>query len=401
MTTLIGTSFPPTPPPNPRPFTDFLLDHNPLYLLSAALMLLGCYLLGSAMEVAAGQVGKLLWLLGVLNFYEFLLIGLAVFLWKTRGLLRDSTLLLLIEGLFLADLTFLNSEVAANDLILGSCINAILFILALSKLYIVVRFLKLERSPRTLVFITLQLGLLCALPILLRSLAHDGVVAPGPFYLLWWAIGLLPLLYDLLANFFRIRPAARDSSIRIAWTVLPWLSLIAHLGFQHWIYSADFYLIELAPVLLGLAVIVPRLPMWFAPRESIPAFRAALGFGALVTCAWSPSALALALPGTAATLSPALLTFAATVLTWAYCWQLAAIPWAIAGLMALGLVRLYGPSWETISRIVAALIDFAGSVARFLTPTSPAGWGLVAVISSFITLSLGALVSLTRPKRPT
>jgi hypothetical protein len=63
-----------------RHWLRFIVDHNPFYLLSGASMLLGCYLLNCALYTKAGDLHKLLLLLGVTNVYEILLIVLGVFL---------------------------------------------------------------------------------------------------------------------------------------------------------------------------------------------------------------------------------------------------------------------------------------------------------------------------------
>ena len=56
------------------------MKKNPFYGISAAAMLLGCYLLNHALELEPGRLGKLLVLMGVLQVYEGLLIALGVFL---------------------------------------------------------------------------------------------------------------------------------------------------------------------------------------------------------------------------------------------------------------------------------------------------------------------------------
>ena len=52
-------------PQGRRTLRQLILDHNPCFLFSTLLMLLGCYLLNSALDVRAGDGGKLLGLLGV------------------------------------------------------------------------------------------------------------------------------------------------------------------------------------------------------------------------------------------------------------------------------------------------------------------------------------------------
>src|SRR5690348_12261067 len=106
---------PPTPPRTPNPLLRFLVHHNPFYLLSALCMIAGCYALNSALQTRSGELPKLLLLMGTLQLYEFLLVGLGVYLIVKHRLDRDGRTLLLLDAVFLVDLTFLNAETAATS----------------------------------------------------------------------------------------------------------------------------------------------------------------------------------------------------------------------------------------------------------------------------------------------
>ena len=397
---------PPTIPADPprRPL-DWILDHNPLYLLSAALMLLGCFLLSTALDVRAGDVTKLLLLLGTMNVYEFLLIGLGIFLWKHRGIVRDGTILLLIEGLFLADLTFLNAEASAVDVTLGAQVNGILLLLALVKFGLIAWQLPLEKSPRVLGFVALQLAMLCALPVFLRWISEAGMIGPRPFWGLWWAVGLLPVAYDLVCKLWSTTPstAARADdrpreTIRRAWSVFPWIGLVAHLGFQHWVYRADFYATELSPVLLGLMVLVPRLPVWVRGPNVLGARLTLLTF-ALLFAATNPAELAFSIAGTATQLSPGLTTVGAAALLLAYSFGWTALACTAGSVAILVAVRLWGPSRQSVGTGVEKTWNTVTPIVDAIIPRTAAAWGIVAVVGAFIALGAGLLVSLTRPPR--
>lgn len=378
--------------PAPRPFSQFLLDHNPLYLLSAALMLLGCYLLTGALDVRAGQLGKLLALLLTLNAYEFLLLGLAGYLWQRRALQRDARILLLIEALFLVDLTFLNGEAASISAAAGAAVNGVMLALAALKYLLARRFL--GRSLPHSAFLFVLLTILAALPVIFRLLSHNGELSPRPYYLLWWIIGLLPVLFDVLRRLF---PHTAPSGIRSTWLTLAYLSLIAHAGFQHWVYDAHFYVACVAPVLLGLLVIAPRLPRWVG---RVGQTRVVLTVLALLLGATSPPELALLVPGTTTTLSPGLLTCAGAALAWAYCLSLPALAWTTGGLALLALLRLFGPRPEQVVNFADLCLQRMLALLHRGLPSTPAGWGLVAIVSAFVTLALGALLSLRRHRVP-
>lgn len=111
----------------------FLVHHNPFYLLSALCMIAGCYALNSAMALYSGDLRGLLVLIGTINAYELLLIALGLFLIRRRGIIRDGRTLLLLQTVFLFDLTFLNAETATGSLRAGLLVNAILLGIALLK----------------------------------------------------------------------------------------------------------------------------------------------------------------------------------------------------------------------------------------------------------------------------
>src|SRR5215207_2380731 len=119
---------PPTPPAPPRrsnPLLGFLVHHNPFYLLSALCMIAGCYALNSALQTRSGELPKLLLLMGTLQLYEFLLVGLGLYLIVKHRIDRDGRTLLLLDAVFLVDLTFLNAETAATSLRIGLLVNGL------------------------------------------------------------------------------------------------------------------------------------------------------------------------------------------------------------------------------------------------------------------------------------
>src|SRR5258707_13269844 len=82
----------------------FIVDRNPFFLLSAVMMFAGVRVILAALQVAPGDLKHLLLLIGVLNAYEALVIGLALYLITRRGQHRDGGILLSIQALFLVDM---------------------------------------------------------------------------------------------------------------------------------------------------------------------------------------------------------------------------------------------------------------------------------------------------------
>ena len=78
----------------PRPWIVRALgQYNPFYLLSAMCMLAGLFALNDSLNFSPLPAANLLIMILVLNVYEFLLIGIGIFLAR-RGLMRDAATLL-------------------------------------------------------------------------------------------------------------------------------------------------------------------------------------------------------------------------------------------------------------------------------------------------------------------
>jgi len=104
VASVAGTTY--IPDPAGWRWMQFVMDHNPCFLLSALFMFLGFSCLNAARDVNAAEMGKLLGVLCAVNVYEFALIGLALLLIRKMGIMarnRDAVLLLLIQILFLTD----------------------------------------------------------------------------------------------------------------------------------------------------------------------------------------------------------------------------------------------------------------------------------------------------------
>src|SRR5258706_2087989 len=149
---------PPTPQ-RPRPsLMRFIVDRNPFFLISAVCMFAGVRIILSALNVSPGDLRRLLLLIAVLNIYEAAVIALALFLITRRNQARDGWILLSIEALFLVDLTFLNAEFFTANLRGGMIINAVCWSLALVKIAVVIRTLKLRLTLPEWAYVALQLA---------------------------------------------------------------------------------------------------------------------------------------------------------------------------------------------------------------------------------------------------
>ena len=394
----------PTPRPNPapaatfdpglfpsrhRPWKQWLADHNPCLLLSTVCMLLGCYLVNFALREQSGNL-KMLALLGVMNLYEACIIPLGLALIRrTRGVARDGWWLLLFETLFLVNATFINPDFGHAWAI---PLNLALWLLSCTKAAILLRGLKIGLSLRTFGFFAFQLAIIYALPVIFALTNEDGVVSPRIMYGLWWLVGMLPVIYDLLARADRPHPQwdLVQNCIRRVYLIAPWCMLVIHMGFSHWAHHSDFHLADVAPPLLGLAIASTRVTLEpnlrLIPRI-VPALALLLTFMAPAgPLQWSIPCL-----DEARNLSPAHLTIAATILTYGY---MASMFQLLCSALTVFLIAT-GYLFETY--ILAA----CRATVRFLISLLPAtvyAWGLTTILLAFLLLGAGTLVSLKRTR---
>ncbi|HNV72325.1 MAG TPA: hypothetical protein PKO06_21635, partial [Candidatus Ozemobacteraceae bacterium] len=93
-------------------FLDWLIDNNPLYLLSVIFMFGGLLLVSKASYQVPGQAGPdaslstVVAFFGVQNVYEIIMVGMAIYLIANKVNARHGKILLALELLFLADLTY-------------------------------------------------------------------------------------------------------------------------------------------------------------------------------------------------------------------------------------------------------------------------------------------------------
>jgi hypothetical protein len=394
------SSAPRIPNPAAREWMRWVADHNPCFLLSAVSMFLGCYLLNSAMDVRAAEVGKSLLLLATINGYEAALIALGLsLLRKADGRGRDGVLLLIVEMLFLADGPFLIGQVVQAGGAWGWVIAMGLAGLALVKGGWLMAGARIRVGLRTFGFLSVQVALIYGLPAAFARLQVDGELAAGPMYAAWWAVGLLPAAYEMLARFLPREEdlGPRRELVRRGLVVVPWVLLVAHVAFFHYVYRAEFFAGELAPLVLGLAVAMRRVKpraMW--PEKQLRFLRLTMPVVAVL--------LALAGPGPtmhwfggSVQISAELLTTAGAVVAYGYFISLPAAGLALAG------VAMMGVGWwmrAEIRAVLGSLYEVAAGVAEFLlklAPTSTEAWGILAIVSAFALLGAGGLWSL-RPQ---
>ena len=395
--------------PKMRSPWELFLDHNPFYLLSVLSMLFGCYAINNSLQVTPGDWGKLLLLLGILNLYEFLLIGLGMYLLPRKGVERDGRILLLLETLFLVDATFLNAETVMTSPTTGALINLLLLGLAVVKVGVILRAMRLRMAGWRFGFLALQLAILWAMPFAFLKMGPDGEISPLTIFGVWWVVGLLPVLYDLVVKMMpstvSVETLIRDSAaarvspwVGKVYVVAPFVSLLAHLGFIHWIYQIPFYMTDLSPILFGIAV---NIAYWksttFAGGRDLVAMRIFLPILAILFALSNPSELQLHLFGR--TLEPVYVIILGAYLTLVYGFAFRQFLWFFLAAVLVALAKFFGPTVAQISQGASSAVKQADGWVNKLIPQTATGWGVVAMVGSFVLLALGGAVSYIKGQR--
>lgn len=396
-----------------------IATHNPFFLLSGVCMLAGCFLINAAAHEDPDRLGPIVALLGVFNVYELLVLGLGLYLAKYRGrsAARDATLLLLLETLLLADFTFLYAEVFTKDFTIGTIAASLGAVLALMKVGAMVWVLRLRLSALTWIVLPVTLVMLFALPGVVRQFEQQGGVTHGVLYAGWWLAGLL-LAGQAVAHARGegaqggglVWSADGLASLRrtLGWVLpgLPWVSVVLHLAAAHWMYRVSFTAHDVAPLLLGAAVLVLRQdePAGEGQRAAV---RSGVALLVCVVAVWFSGFHTVELlwlegsggtggaeeAGAFWTIAPLRLALLASVGVGAMSmWRRRG--WVIESLLmllALALVIL-GPMWASIGERLSNVT----SRIRGWVPDTLLEWGVVVVVAAFVFLGVGGWFSLRR-----
>ncbi len=375
-----------------------IADRNPFYLISAACMLGGCLALTNSLSWLSLPLERLLLLIATINIYEAALIGLALLLLKRR-LMRDGNILLILEAFFLVDVSFLNAEVATANFHLGILISILLFALAILKLRLIMRALGADLSPARFTNVMLQIAALLTIPCVLRGIDH-GSVSSACFYIIWWIVGLLPVIEEITLTARGSAHVSHLSGAAALFVSLPLISLIAHVGILHYVYGAEYFGAMAAPLLLGLAILLKRATASsIGTRQQLLAVRALLPIAAVIVSLNNPHVLMFSLhPVSSLTITTTMLAMTGAYLTYVYSFlmPLAGFFLAVGGLVATTF--LFGPSFDTIERVTWKGWSWTVDITNWLMPKTLAAWGIVSVLASFFFLLLGAAVSLAKPR---
>jgi hypothetical protein len=364
-------------------------------------MMSGCLTLTNSLSYSPLRASQLLALVLTLNAYELLLVGLGLYLIVRRGVRRDGMFLLLIEAAFLVDMAFLNAEVYSIRPALGLLVNLLVFSLAVVKLTAIFRVLHFSTRDGLLPFILAELFILFSIPGIFAqaALGHDGRLSPWLMYAAWSLLGMLPAAYIFVVRqrpLLTIRSGnlVRDVLTRVL-VIVPIISIIVHLSTANWVYKLHFNLANIAPFLIGLGFAIGHYDnhlYTYARRVRaqllLPALAVALSLSYPDTLVyvmtgpdWSPLRLALVAAGIVYLEG---LRFHRHMI-FAYAAAFCAI--------AFGM----GPSVDDMQQNITVTAEHTQTWLERLTPRTGQQWGVLSVITSFLLLGIGFIVSLLKP----
>ncbi len=389
-------------PPDPNPhWWRWVIDRNPMFLISGVLILAGCFMVSRHIHaidpdaVAEGLVVKMLiGLLLVLNLYELLVIALGLLLAKTRTLVRDARHLLGLALLLLADAAFVYTETAMLDLHAGIAVVSIAALLAWFKAWLIARSLRLDASPAAVVVTMVALAAMYALPVATRAMADEGYLLPAHAMLIWGGLGVVLALYALPLRWVRLGVAYSADHRQLqrlaagGLIVLPLISLIGHAAAALWVHESAFEPAMLAPLLLGLAAVLLRHHRALGGARPTAQAATLIAASAVVAGLLPGEGLTVESPDyTWLAFSPlrGVLIIVPVLLLWG---------WWISGKRLRGLVNALLPAGATaLGHTPSAMLLHAQWIND---STTMLAWGLIAIGLAFASLVLGGVLSWRR-----
>lgn len=246
------------------------VEGNYLYVISALVMIAGCYLLMRAAPNGGGEFTAVLRGLAVLQGYELLILGTSALIVRRFSRLDDAFTLLAIELALLLDPTFfvnnfhtlMQSDRATG---LGIYANTVCFGLVIAKLLVLQGTLRFRLSPRAFAGFVLVAALVYLSPRWL-AVKEATVERHGYFFALCWTLPLLALampgvdrVLSSVRNSGFLSPAQRTLLPRL-FLVIPALLLPIHLGESWYVHNLTFFGAFLSPLFVAAVLRLATQP---------------------------------------------------------------------------------------------------------------------------------------------
>ena len=376
---------------------DLIFLYNPVYLLSSVCMLVGCVLLTNDTEHRAVPIGQLLSIVGAVALYPACLFAIGSFLTLARRILRDGRTLLILDAVFLSDITFVNSELLTTNLKVGLGIGLLLFGLSALRIHWITRRMGCPMLLHRYLIILLQLLLIIAMPAYLKRIDTGISIVPATLYCLWWAIGLTLAATVLADNATHLAPTRlppRAAWVQPTYLIITWLSLILHLAELHYVYNVTFYAAMLCPILLCVAMVLHHRDRHVPSDSRAPALQVLMLLMTFLIALGTPDSLSLTILGIS--ISATKLTFAALYLTVIYMYIPRLAHWLISAGVVVAAFAIFGPGWGQIVTYMIRAIRSTLSAAVDLLPSTRFAWGITGIVLAFLLLGLGLLISLRK-----
>jgi hypothetical protein len=394
----------PEPPHShgPRPLLRLLIDHNPFYILSGALMLLGCYLVSVDTHGQVDVVRPLIWLVAIMLTYQAAVLGLG--LWLTRftdvGTRRDTMQLLIVWLVLALDAAMLHHELMVRSPAAGAALATIACLWTLAGVAAIGRAMRLRLSAIAWGLIATDVLLVFVVPGWYRWIASAGFLPDLTEFRAAWLLGLWIAAHALAPEWSR--RARRSPALQWSLLALPCVSLIAHVYVANWTFSRHgseaFDAHHLIPLLLGVAAILARAGRSEQSRTSCRASAIAAGCVAVgLSMAVSPPCPRLYWPWMDAMpihLQGLALTGFAALLLWTW------LHHGGAGTLIGGYMCAVAAGWIHMPPSLGRLGRDLARWVRRIVPDEGADWGVLAILGAFVTLVLGAGMSLWSRRRP-
>lgn len=264
MTETIGIDRVADPLPAPGAFRAFLrefLVRNYFYVISAGLMILGCFLLMRSTPVAGGEFSRVFSSLALLQGYELLVLGTIALIRRRLPTVEDALTLVGVEAILLLDptfftnnlLTLVQSDRATGD---GLWVTIGCLLLIPAKVGLIERLNNLRLAGGTWCFIMLAATIVYMAPWALAT--TDPLLGrTGTFYAIVWLLAIAIVVPPRTLGIVSCGLDQIQSDLHRRWLPrffvhFPLIVMMVHLGETFYVHKVDFQGALLAPVFLAI-----------------------------------------------------------------------------------------------------------------------------------------------------
>jgi hypothetical protein len=371
-------------------FHRWFVQYNPLYFFSALCVLAGVLLISRSLPEVGLDRGRL-FLAGVVQLYELLLIGAAALLFRAAGQRRPAVMLAIVAIPFLFDWTF-QTETLSVVGEAGIIAAAVWAALVPIKMLLLAWTFRLRGPAILLLILAVASAVVAGMPQVMNRTAIDA----GLLHL-----GSLWLFAALVAAVLRLWPKVRSSEKLEPWghTVLlrtlraagvMWAGLyLMHAGTWMIQFNVDPHPLQAVPFVLLLPFLI---------RHESLAWLSAAGAVAISTLYPTTVAPTAAFVGLLFVIHAyglrqkrayvgALLSF--HIGLWTTGWQGGPFPPSDLLLSLITAAALLGVAWK--SRLPTAVV--AAVLVLLLVPRSILEWGITVLAIGFIALLAGVMIN--------